>query len=90
VIVPWLGIGGKDQEGMGAVVGEVKPGSPAEAAGIQVGDVVLRIDEQPITSVDALVLTLRSYAPGTTITLTLSRDGVDTTLEATLAEQPAG
>jgi S1-C subfamily serine protease len=88
VTVPWLGIGGHDDDGHGAVVGEVKSDSPAEAAGMQVGDVVVEVGDQPISSIDALVLTLRTYAPGATVELTVVRDGVPRVVPATLAEEP--
>lgn len=38
----------------GAFVGGVNPGSPAESAGLKVGDVIVAVDDRPITSVDAL------------------------------------
>lgn len=46
---PWLGIDVTDQEGQ-VVVAAVQSGSPAAKAGVERGDVLLRIDEQPLRS----------------------------------------
>jgi serine protease Do len=42
-----------DRSQKGVIVTEVEPGSPAETAGIQAGDIVEEINRQPIDSVDA-------------------------------------
>jgi serine protease Do len=44
----------------GAVVTEVIPGSPAEQAGLAVGDVIRQIDRRPVTSADDAVAAIRS------------------------------
>lgn len=38
----------------GALVGGINPGSPADHAGLKVGDVIVAVDGRPITSVDEL------------------------------------
>lgn len=52
-------------------------GSPAERAGIQVGDIILRIDGAPVdpTNLDAAIARMRG-AEGTPIRLSVRRDGV--------------
>lgn len=42
----------------GAYVGGVNTGSPAEAAGLKVGDVIVAVDGKPVRSVDDLAQTL--------------------------------
>jgi putative serine protease PepD len=61
--------------GDGAKVGEVTAGGAAEAAGMQSGDVITKIDGKKVADSTALVVAIRSHAPGDTITLTVVRDG---------------
>jgi serine protease Do len=42
------------KEGEGVVVGDVMPGSPAAEADIQVGDVILQVNQTPVSSVEEL------------------------------------
>lgn len=57
----------------GAYVGEVIAGSPADEAGIQKGDVVTKVNDEQISSADSLIIALRSYDVGDTVTLTVQR-----------------
>jgi len=68
----------------GALISEVNPGSTAEDAGIEAGDVVTRVDDQIITGADSLVATVRSYRPGDTVTVTYVRGSETLTAELTL------
>ena len=68
----------------GAGIAEVEPGSSGEEAGLQEGDVVTRVDDEPVTGVESLVATIRGYRPGDEVTLTVLRDGDTVELEATL------
>ena len=61
--------------GEGAKVGEVTSGGAAEAAGMQSGDLITKIDGKKVVDSTALVVAIRSNAPGDTITLTVVRDG---------------
>ncbi|HRE15718.1 MAG TPA: DegQ family serine endoprotease [Rhodocyclaceae bacterium] len=54
---------------MGAVVNAVVKGSPAEKAGIQVGDVVLRVDGKPVNVSADLPRIIEVTKPGTKVTL---------------------
>ena len=68
----------------GARISEVEEGSAGDEAGLEAGDVVTRLDDQAITSSEALVATVRGYRPGDTVTLTVRRGGDTEQLEATL------
>ena len=77
----WLGIEGIDLDadrpsilglagvGAGIVVERVLPHSPAAAAGLRAGDVLVALDDEPILSMSDLVLALRDYRPGDEATL---------------------
>ncbi len=68
----------------GAGVEEVTPGSAGEKAGLKAGDVVTKVDDEPISSSESLVATIRGYRPGDQVTLTVLRGGKTLTVPATL------
>jgi S1-C subfamily serine protease len=55
-----------------AVVVGVTPDTPAEKAGLQPGDVITRVNDQPITGTEALVEAVERAKPGTDITLAVA------------------
>ena len=71
----------------GAIVNLVNEGGPAEKAGIKQGDVILTLDGKPIDSSNALRNAIARLAPGTKVTMEISRDGAKQTVTATLAEK---
>jgi putative serine protease PepD len=74
----------------GVLVQVVTAGSPAEQAGLRVGDLVVAIDGQAVATTGELGARIRSHQPGDKITLKVVRDGNETTITATLAQRPAG
>jgi S1-C subfamily serine protease len=74
----------------GEEVPAIEPGSPAEAAGLQDGDVVLVIEGQTIDPEHPLDALLVSYRPGQTISITIQRDGQEMDVEVTLGTRPDG
>ncbi len=62
--------------------------SPAEAAGLRQGDIIVKVDGQPIDGDHPLDATLSEFAPGDTITVEVLRDGQAEYLSLTLAERP--
>ncbi|QKV78035.1 S1C family serine protease [Amycolatopsis sp. Hca4] len=81
----YIGAEVKDAPQGGAELGAIKPGSPAEKAGLKAGDIVTKIDERPIDSADTLVAAVRTRAPDEKATFTLA-DG--RTVEVTFGGQP--
>ena len=57
------------------LVAQVEAGSPADAAGLLLGDTILRFDDAIIHDVDALRRQLRSNPPGTDVTVDFLRGG---------------
>ncbi len=74
----------------GVLVGEVTAGGPAEAAGIEPGDIILSIDGDKITPQTPFVTLLFKHAPGDTIEVVVQRGDQTFTTDITLGERPAG
>lgn len=77
----------------GALIGgsdgnAIVPGSPAEAAGLRDGDIIVGLNGEPLTEESDLATLILPYEPGETITLRVLRDNSTTNLEVTLGELP--
>ncbi len=68
----------------GALIQDVTPGSAAEAAGIQVGDVIIAVDGHPIFDADGLRARILIRRPGDVVVVSGMRDGQDVEFTATL------
>jgi serine protease Do len=77
-----------EPEVTGALIGDVMPGSPAEKAGLEKGDIILDIDGKPVTGSAELRMHVSLMAPGTKVNVKVFRDGAEKTLPLTLAEMP--
>jgi S1-C subfamily serine protease len=74
----------------GAVVVDVRPDSPADRAGLEQGDIITAIDDEPVGSVAELVGRIQQRRPGDEVTLAVARPGTDErTVTVTLGEAPA-
>jgi serine protease Do len=72
----------------GALVSDVPAKSPAAKAGLESGDIITSINNQPVKDARGLKLAVATHKPGETATLQVLREGSVKTLTATLAEQP--
>ena len=75
----------------GALVANVEPGSPAERAGLKPGDVIRKLNGQPIIASGDLPAAVGLARPGDSAALEIWRDGKTVALKARLAsasEQP--
>lgn len=73
----------------GAVVVDIASGSPAAAAGLEPGDVIVRFAGQEVGSVANLLGALRSTRPGQRVPVTVVRNGQRIQLRVTVGERPS-
>jgi aminopeptidase N len=71
--------------GPGVRVSSVVAGSPAEAAGIREGDILVTLGGQTVASLKAYSDLLKGLSPGQVVEVIVMRDGAPVTLSATLA-----
>ncbi|MDQ3283834.1 MAG: PDZ domain-containing protein [Acidobacteriota bacterium] len=74
-------------KGAGVLVGEIEDGSPADKAGLRVGDIVLTVDGKDIGSSGDLRRALRDKKEGETVRLEVLRGRNRQTLVATVVER---
>ena len=74
----------------GVVVGSIIEGSAAEAAGLRPGDLIRSFDDTDVTTMEALIVALRFYRVGDTVTFTIERGGEVSDLPIELMERPEG
>jgi len=81
-----LGIEAQD----GVVAIEIIADSPAAKAGIKERDIIKKIDEDVIDTVDAFRGTMAATKPGQTIKITVLRDKTEEVISVTLGTRPPG
>jgi len=62
---------------------------PASTAGLRVGDVIIQLDNTPVTYVQSLGDALLSKSPGDTVAVKIYRGSQQMTVNVTLGELPA-
>jgi serine protease Do len=96
----WLGLGPQDLDDalaerfgysgkVGVLVGEVMPGSPAEKAGVQAGDIILQFNGKAMRSANQLRNAVAAIAPYSTTDMTVFRDGKELRLRVTVGLRDA-
>ncbi len=70
----FLGVQGKGVE-QGVKLTKIYPDEPAARAGMQTGDILLTFEGVPVESMEDLVELVGEERPGSTVTITLLRDG---------------
>ena len=71
-------------DGKGAQVDSVGPDTPADASGLEKGDVITEVDGTRVTDGIGLIVAIRTHQPGETVTFTVRRDGKDRAVSLTL------
>ena len=74
--------------GQGAMVQEVVTGSPAEDAGLVIGDLITAVDGTPIDANHRLADMVSQYQPGDRVKITVWRAGDTKSITVTLGENP--
>ena len=100
-IYPWLGLTGQTEidlftaeelglpQNQGVLVIDVAAGGPSDHAGLRKGDLVIQIDDEPLTDFSDLISYLVAKTePGQIVTMTTIRDGETLQLTVTLGERP--
>ena len=72
----------------GVFVYSVESGSAADKAGLQMGDVITKLNDTDITSYEDLVAAKKSYSAGDTVTLTIYRGGKTMEVQLTFDAAP--
>lgn len=70
------------------VIGLIEEDSPAERAGLRVGDLITHLNGQPVTSDQEAMNRIASMSPGSTVKIRVRRGREDFELSATLEERP--
>ena len=86
----FLGVSISDGEKQGVRVGIVDDNSPAEEAGIEVGDVITEFNGLPVIGVMQFTRLVRETPVGRIVNVKVLRDGQERTLTLTTAERPRG
>lgn len=77
-------IPGYGYEGEGVLLDGVRPGSPAEKAGLQKGDIIIVFGGKTIKNVQEYTLALGDYKPGDTVEIVVKRGEQRVSVKATL------
>ncbi len=99
VVRPYIGVstGASANGSSGAVVREVRPGSPAARAGLRQGttlngsdgDVIVSVDGQPVRRPEDVSRAIQGREPGDRVPVTVVRDGDRVTVEIELDRRPS-
>ncbi|MHC5003951.1 MAG: WD40/YVTN/BNR-like repeat-containing protein, partial [Planctomycetota bacterium] len=83
----YLGASGEDAE-VGARITQVVENEPAAQAGLQPGDIVLRISDKPIVSYQEMLAQIRRHLAGETVAFEVSRNREIVVLDVSFADRP--
>jgi serine protease Do len=87
-VTPTMATALKLNDSNGVLIGDVTPKGPAAQAGMKPGDVVLKMNGQPVADAAALRLQVSQTDPGTTVPLTVQRGDNTVNLTVKLGELP--
>jgi serine protease Do len=70
----------------GALIADVEAGGPADKGGLKAGDVIIKIDQTPVTRAEELPRVVARHAPGTKVKVEFRRERATRTAEVQLDE----
>jgi putative serine protease PepD len=73
----------------GAKVVKVNSGGPAAKAGLRVNDVIVKIGNRTVADADSLIAATHAAVPNSTVAITYTRGGQQTTVQVTLSSAPS-
>jgi S1-C subfamily serine protease len=74
-------------QGKGLRLSGIVPGSPAEAAGMKEGDIIVRVNSAPVAGLRDFSDILKSLKPGDKVSVTFVRDGKESTVQSRVTER---
>jgi len=75
--------------GPGSLIADVASDSPADLAGLEVGDIIIAVDEEDLSPEKSLADAITAHKPGDTVMLKVNRPGEEARdVEVELGEQP--
>jgi putative serine protease PepD len=92
---PYVGVSaqsvtaGAGSKSDGALVASVVANGPADRAGLRPGDVITKINDQPVDNVNDLIAATRLHSIGDVVTVTYLRNGVQHSAQVRLQESPS-
>jgi S1-C subfamily serine protease len=86
----WLGVqtSAPTSSIQGAEVQSIVPGGPAETAKLRTGDVITKVDGQPVKSPTDVSAAVNQKQPGDKVVVQVERNGLTQELTATLGTRP--
>jgi S1-C subfamily serine protease len=99
VVRGWLGVAVQDGTSVlarapsppgarGVLVADVVPDGPASRASLRPGDVIAAVDGTPVNEAGRFRNLVAATPPGTTVRLTIVRNGREQTVEVAVGERP--
>jgi len=85
----WLGMQIESLTPAGVVIATVAPGSPAERAGLDPGDIIVEVNNQPVNSTSDVTQAIGGLRPGEQVQIEVSRGSTVYSTAATLTAPPA-
>jgi len=94
VVRGWIGIeprelsDGEENGGQGVLVGGVLADAPAAKAGLKAGDVILKVNQQPVRRVAELLNQVAALSPGQSVMFAIQRNNRILELPVTPDQRP--
>jgi serine protease Do len=85
----WLGVSVANSDN-GVTIAGIERTSPAARAGLRQGDIILSVNGERIEGALGLIRTVAAVSPGSSVNLTIRRQGHEFDVPVTVGQRPAG